>query len=56
MESYSARWGKPPELPDRRPEPALDPERATHLESVEHAVAAALADHADEVSMDAPEL
>jgi hypothetical protein len=56
IESYSARWGNPPELSDRRPEPTLDPERATHLESVEHAVAAAVADQADEVSMDAPEL
>jgi hypothetical protein len=46
IESYSARWGTMPDLSDHRLM-GLGPDQAAHLASVEHAVAATVADPAE---------
>ena len=56
IESYSARWGEPPELTNGERDAMLDPTRGAHLESVVYAVEAAVAGPSDEAGMDGPEL
>jgi hypothetical protein len=56
IESYSARWGKAPDLSGDEQAHTIDPAQAAHRESVRYAIAASMTDHGQAVGMDGPDL